>query len=116
MAALLCVKEASRRPCHGPAARRCGGGPNPPVPNPPRHGKSQILMGMQGEITFEQIRERAYELWERNHRAEGFEINFWLMAERELKAERKRALSGRQADEPEAAPSAETREGDQGAT
>jgi hypothetical protein len=73
-------------------------------------------MGMQGEITFEQIRERAYELWERNHRAEGFEINFWLMAERELKAERKRALSGRQAGEPEAAPSAEIREGDQGTT
>ncbi|WP_337251955.1 DUF2934 domain-containing protein [Methylobacterium sp. NMS14P] len=41
-------------------------------------------------ITFEQIRERAYELWERNHRPEGFEIEFWLLAERELRKERDR--------------------------
>ena len=41
-------------------------------------------------ITFEQIRERAYELWERNHRPEGLEIEFWLIAERELRAERAR--------------------------
>lgn len=41
-------------------------------------------------ITFEQIRERAYELWERNHRPEGFEIEFWLLAERELRHERER--------------------------
>ena len=41
-------------------------------------------------ITFEQIRERAYELWERNHRPEGFEIEFWLLAERELRKERQR--------------------------
>ncbi|MEL6062106.1 MULTISPECIES: DUF2934 domain-containing protein [unclassified Methylobacterium] len=41
-------------------------------------------------ITFEQIRERAYELWERNHRPEGFEIEFWLLAERELRKERER--------------------------
>ena len=44
-------------------------------------------------ITFEQIRERAYELWERNHRPEGLEIEFWLIAERELKAERDRRKS-----------------------
>ena len=41
-------------------------------------------------ITFEQIRERAYELWERNHRPEGLQIEFWLIAERELRAERDR--------------------------
>ncbi len=41
-------------------------------------------------IPFEQIRERAYELWERNHRPEGFEIEFWLLAERELRKERAR--------------------------
>ncbi|MER2266780.1 DUF2934 domain-containing protein [Methylobacterium oxalidis] len=41
-------------------------------------------------ITFEQIRERAYEIWERNHRPAGFEIEFWLLAERELRAERER--------------------------
>jgi Protein of unknown function (DUF2934) len=45
-------------------------------------------------ITFEEIRERAYELWERNHRPEGLEIRFWLLAERELKAERDRKLTG----------------------
>nr|WP_144426178.1 DUF2934 domain-containing protein [Methylobacterium sp. ARG-1] len=41
-------------------------------------------------MPFEQIRERAYELWERNHRPEGFEIEFWLLAERELRKERDR--------------------------
>ena len=39
------------------------------------------------DITFDRIRERAYELWERNHRPEGLEIQFWLAAERELRAE-----------------------------
>jgi len=46
-------------------------------------------------ITFEQIRERAYELWERNHRPEGLEIEFWLIAERELRAERGRSKDKR---------------------
>jgi hypothetical protein len=41
--------------------------------------------------TFDQIRRRAYELWERNHQPMGFEIEFWLMAEKELRAERDRA-------------------------
>lgn len=41
-------------------------------------------------LTFDQIRERAYELWERNHKPEGFEIEFWLLAERELRTERVR--------------------------
>ncbi|MCJ2126704.1 DUF2934 domain-containing protein [Methylobacterium sp. J-077] len=41
-------------------------------------------------MPFEEIRERAYELWERNHRPEGFEIEFWLLAERELRKERNR--------------------------
>nr|WP_246695313.1 DUF2934 domain-containing protein [Methylobacterium sp. P1-11] len=45
-------------------------------------------------MTFEQIRERAYELWERNHRPEGFEIEFWLLAERELRKERDRRKGG----------------------
>jgi hypothetical protein len=45
-------------------------------------------------ITFDQIRERAYELWERNHRPEGLEIEFWLIAERELRAERERRRGG----------------------
>jgi hypothetical protein len=38
-------------------------------------------------ITFERIRERAYDIWDRNHRPEGYDVEFWLMAERELKAE-----------------------------
>lgn len=33
------------------------------------------------------IRERAYELWDRNHRPEGLDIQFWLLAERELRTE-----------------------------
>jgi len=53
-------------------------------------------------ITFEQIRERAYELWERNHRPEGFEIEFWLLAERELRKERqsRKAKDGPASSEP----------------
>ncbi len=50
-------------------------------------------------ITFERIRERAYELWERNHRPEGFEIQFWLLAERELRAERDRRRAGTRAED-----------------
>lgn len=41
------------------------------------------------DITFDQIRARAYELWERNHRPDGLEIELWLLAERELRAETK---------------------------
>ncbi|GJD72845.1 DUF2934 domain-containing protein [Methylobacterium goesingense] len=54
------------------------------------------------EITFEEIRERAYDLWERHHRPEGFSIELWLMAERELRAEREGRRPGR--PEPESAP------------
>lgn len=38
-------------------------------------------------ITFERIRERAYNIWDRNHRPAGYDVEFWLMAERELRAE-----------------------------
>ena len=41
-------------------------------------------------VTPDEIRERAYDLWERHHRPEGYEIEFWIMAERELWAERRR--------------------------
>ncbi|WP_342154359.1 DUF2934 domain-containing protein [Methylorubrum sp. SB2] len=41
-------------------------------------------------ITPAEIRQRAYELWERNHSSDGFEVEFWLLAERELRAERQR--------------------------
>ncbi|MGU3361793.1 DUF2934 domain-containing protein [Methylobacterium sp. M6A4_1b] len=53
------------------------------------------------EITFERIRERAHEIWERNHRPEGFEVEFWLMAERELRAARARNEPKTAAREPE---------------
>ncbi|WP_375410870.1 DUF2934 domain-containing protein [uncultured Methylobacterium sp.] len=45
-------------------------------------------------ITFEQIRERAYELWDRTHRPDGLDIQFWLLAERELKAVAAQAPAG----------------------
>ncbi|WP_264048402.1 DUF2934 domain-containing protein [Methylobacterium flocculans] len=38
-------------------------------------------------ITIERIRERAYDVWDRNHRPDGFDLEFWLIAERELKVE-----------------------------
>lgn len=43
-------------------------------------------------LSIDEIRERAYDLWDRNHRPDGYELEFWLMAERELKAERRAAL------------------------
>jgi hypothetical protein len=43
-------------------------------------------------LSIEEIRERAYDLWDRNHRPNGCELEFWLMAERELKAERRAKL------------------------
>ncbi|WP_449410644.1 DUF2934 domain-containing protein [Methylobacterium komagatae] len=49
-------------------------------------------------ITTAEIRQRAYELWDRNHRPEGLEIQFWLLAERELKAERTAWMQQQQAD------------------
>ena len=52
------------------------------------------------DITFEQIRNRAYELWERNHRPDGLEIQFWLLAERELRAERRGSADGHDPDAP----------------
>ena len=39
-------------------------------------------------ITNDQIRERAYDIWERHHRPDGFEVEFWLLAKQELMAER----------------------------
>lgn len=47
-------------------------------------------MNDKPRISFEDIRERAYELWERHHRPDGFEMEFWLLAERELRADRER--------------------------
>ena len=41
-----------------------------------------------GSISDIEIRARAYDIWERHHRPEGFEMQFWLMAKRELIAER----------------------------
>lgn len=38
-------------------------------------------------ITNDQIRERAYDIWERHHRPDGFEVEFWLLAKQELIAE-----------------------------
>ena len=49
-------------------------------------------------IPIEQIRQRAYDLWDRNHRPEGQEMRFWVLAERELKAERKNRGDNRNAD------------------
>lgn len=56
------------------------------------------------QITPEQIRERAQELWERNHRPEGLNLEFWLLAECELKTElaRRDAASKHEDADPEA--------------
>jgi len=41
-----------------------------------------------------EVRERARELWERHHRPEGYEMEFWLQAERELRGERSGSVTG----------------------
>jgi hypothetical protein len=38
--------------------------------------------------TSDEIRQRAYEIWERRHQPKGYDAEFWFEAERELKAER----------------------------
>lgn len=40
-------------------------------------------------IPDELIRARAHDIWDRHHRPEGYGLQFWLRAERELKAERR---------------------------
>lgn len=40
------------------------------------------------------IRERAYDLWDRHHRPDGYELEFWFMAEHELKTERLTSRAG----------------------
>ena len=51
-------------------------------------------------IADEQIRERAYDIWERHHRPEGYEMHFWFMAKRELMAERQtRIITDKTPDE-----------------
>ena len=44
-------------------------------------------------IPHDALRERAYELWDWNHCPNGYELGFWLMAERERKAERRSTSS-----------------------
>ena len=43
-------------------------------------------------ISDEQIRERAYDLWDRHHRPDGYDLEFWFMARRELTSERQARL------------------------
>ncbi|HVX77377.1 MAG TPA: DUF2934 domain-containing protein [Bradyrhizobium sp.] len=40
-----------------------------------------------GKPTEDQIRQRAQEIWERNHRPDGRDEEFWYQAERELQQE-----------------------------
>ncbi len=54
-------------------------------------------MGSTETISLQQIRDRAYDLWERNHRPEGMEIEFWIQAERELRSERDQRRRAEQA-------------------
>jgi hypothetical protein len=66
------------------------------------------------EIPLAAIRARAYDIWERNHRPDGYEIQFWLLAERELRAELESRRDAAETDPAEApaptraAPSPET--------
>lgn len=50
-------------------------------------------------IPHDEIRERAYDLWDRHHQPVGYDLHFWVMAERELKAERMSTPNTRPATE-----------------
>lgn len=40
-------------------------------------------------IPQDEIQEHAYDMWDRHHRPDGYELEFWFMAERELRAKRR---------------------------
>ncbi|SFV06232.1 Protein of unknown function [Methylobacterium sp. 174MFSha1.1] len=68
------------------------------------------------EIPLAAIRARAYDIWERNHRPDGYEIQFWLLAERELRAEQENrrdaaAAAAAQPETPARGPETETVDG-----
>lgn len=58
-----------------------------------------IASAAKPTISYAEIRERAYDLWDRHHRPDGYDLHFWVMAERELKAERMATLNARLATE-----------------
>ena len=60
-------------------------GPND-VPNV--HSWKVGNMQPSGLLNEADVRERAFSLWERRERPHGYEVDFWLQAERELQAER----------------------------
>ena len=41
------------------------------------------------QIPDEEIRARAHDIWDRHHRPQGYDLQFWLMAKRELEAEQR---------------------------
>ena len=49
-------------------------------------------------LSSDEIRERAYDLWDRHHRPDGYDLQFWLMAERELRAEQRASQKGTQVE------------------
>lgn len=51
------------------------------------------------QIPDEEIRARARDIWDRHHRPEGYDLQFWLMAKRELEAEQKSRLE-QEAEDP----------------
>ena len=54
--------------------------------DPSANDRAEIVLSVDA------IRERAYDIWDRNHRPDGYDLQFWLMAERELMAERRATL------------------------
>jgi hypothetical protein len=62
-----------------------------PVPNPPGCPPHRAGLASGKQImtkpTEEQIRQRAQEIWEENHRPAGRDDEFWYQAERQLEAE-----------------------------
>jgi hypothetical protein len=64
--------------------------------NPQRHGNGHGNGGGgEGQISFssEEIAERAYQIYEREGRTDGRDMEHWLQAERELREERERSNS-----------------------
>ncbi|HTG43086.1 MAG TPA: DUF2934 domain-containing protein [Verrucomicrobiae bacterium] len=64
------------------------------------HGSSQFERARDGSITDEDIAARAYEIYEREGRGDGRDMDHWLRAESELRTERRKNQPGQQQSTP----------------
>jgi hypothetical protein len=78
----------------------------PPPENPLRPKGGAVLTEVwrrrriMQKPTEDEIRQRAHEIWERNHRPDGRDDQFWYQAEQELRDERNRGVTSGNSETP----------------